>query len=190
MTKQMESLQNKFLVATPLLTDFNFNKAVVYICAHNQEGAMGVIINHPLLDINLGEILLQMNITPHSSQLQQVPVLLGGPLQPERGFVLHRPGHVWDSTLVATDDVALTSSQDILKSLAKGEGPDDFLMILGCAGWNTGQLEKEIAEENAWLVVPADPDIMFLTPFEERWFKAAQLLGVDVNNLSIDIGHA
>jgi len=190
MTKQMDSLQNKFLVAMPVLTDFNFNKAVVYICAHNNEGAMGVIINHPLLDINLGEILLQMNITPSSSQLQQVPVLLGGPLQSERGFILHRPNKVWDSTLVASADLALTSSQDILKSVAKGEGPDDFLMILGCAGWNTGQLEKEIVEESAWLVTPADPNIMFGTPFAERWPKAAQLLGVDVNNLSTDIGHA
>jgi len=183
------SLQNHFLVAMPVLQDRSFAHAVIYVCVHNEEGAMGMAINRPMLDLNLGEIMQQMNISLNIDSLRQAPVLLGGPIQPERGFLIHTPGSRWQSTLSVTDDIAVTSSQDILQALADGQGPSDFLMVLGFSGWSEGQLEQEIAN-NAWLTVPATPKLLFETPFHERWEAAGAILGIQMGDLSDEIGHA
>jgi len=186
---QFENLQHHFLIAMPKLKDLNFSRSVVYICAHNDDGAMGIMINYPLVDVNLGELMKQMDIIGNYKKINHLPVLLGGPVQPERGFVLHRKVNKWESTLETGGDIALTSSQDILEALANGKGPKEFLILLGYAGWETKELEKEIVN-NDWLVAPADDSIIFDIPFENRWEQAAQSIGVDINNVSDDIGHA
>ena len=189
MNDMQAELQNHFLVAMPSLLDVNFSQAVIYLCAYNEEGAMGIIINRPILDINLGEVLGQMRIDTKLDDIRSSPVLLGGPVQPERGFIIHRPNTEWQSTLMAGDDIGVTSSQDILEAMAVGEGPDDAVVILGYTGWGPDQLEKEISD-NFWLTAPADHDILFNVPFEERWRAAASTVGVDLTNLSSDVGHA
>lgn len=183
------TLQDHYLVAMPALADFNFNRAVVYICAHNEEGAMGIVINRPLIDIKLGEVLSQLSIESDKSELVNLPVYLGGPVQPERGFIIHRPNQTWQSTLVTSDTLGVTSSQDILFAMVQGNGPEEFLVTLGYSGWGAGQLEQEVSD-NLWLTVPADPSILFDTPVEKRWEKAAATLGVDISQLSSDSGHA
>ncbi len=183
------SFQNHFLVAMPVMQDRNFARAVIYVCVHNEEGAMGMTINRPMLDLNLGEIMQQMNINMTTESLRQTPVLLGGPVQPERGFLIHRPNTQWQSTLSVTDDIAVTSSQDILQALADNKGPEEFLMVLGFSGWSEGQLEQELAN-NAWLTVPADPKLLFDIPFNERWEAAGSLLGIQMGDLSDEVGHA
>lgn len=184
----MEKLNNQFLVAMPTLQDPNFFHGVTYLCEHNDEGAMGIMINRPL-DLELGEVLNQMNIDTDDEHVARQPILLGGPVQRERGFVLHRPHGQWDATLKVTDELGVTSSRDILEALAAGAGPSECLVALGYAGWGPGQLERELAE-NAWLSVGADHRILFHTPHDKRWESAAALSGVDLNRLSSDIGHA
>jgi len=184
----MASLSNHFLIAMPSLKDPNFFHGVTYLCEHNEEGAMGIMINRPL-DIDLAEVLGQMNITFQQPGIGERPILLGGPVQCERGFVLHKPHGAWEATLKVTEHIGITSSRDVLEALARGQGPDECLIALGYAGWAPGQLEQEMAQ-NAWLSVPADETILFHTPFEQRWEMAAALTGVDINRLSSDIGHA
>ena len=181
-------LTHHFLIAMPQLDDPNFFHTASYICEHNEEGAMGFIINRPL-DLDLASALEQMNIRSENPLLSQTPVYYGGPVEVERGFVLHRPVSLWDSTLVVSEQIAITTSEDILASIASGEGPEQYLVVLGYAGWGPGQLEEELAD-NAWLSGPADPDIIFKTPFEQRWEKAALDLGIDLKCLSSDTGHA
>ncbi len=184
----MTSLSNHFLIAMPTLRDPNFFHGVTYLCEHNREGAMGIMINRPL-DIDLAEVLGQMNITRELPDIGNKTILLGGPVQCERGFVVHRPHGDWEATLKVNEDIGITSSRDILEALARGEGPRECLIALGYAGWGPGQLEQEMVQ-NAWLSVPADEAIIFHTPFEKRWETAAALTGVDINRLSNDIGHA
>lgn len=187
--KNTLQLQNHFLIAMPSCTDANFTQAVIYVCAHNEEGCMGLVINHRLVDIKLGEVLEQMNIEIKHPLVREQSVYIGGPVQTERGFIVHRGTQKWQSTLVTSDDIAITSSQDILQAMAKGEGPSETLVILGYSGWNPGQIEQEIIE-NLWLTVPADAKILFDTPSEKRWAASAAMLGVDLNSLSDEIGHA
>lgn len=189
MKDEFNSLQNHFLIAMPLLNDFNFARAVVYICAHNPEGAMGIVVNRPILEVSLGEVMTQMEIKVKNNAIKDIPVFLGGPVQPERGFIIHRPNVPWQSTLITSPELAVTSSQDILYALANGKGPKEFIVILGYAGWGAGQLEEEVAN-NYWLTTPSDPDILFKTPSESRWSAAAALLGFDISNISSDTGHA
>lgn len=184
----MEKLTNQFLIAMPALQDPNFFHGVTYMCEHNDEGAMGIMINRPL-DISLGEVLGQMSLHTDDERITQQPVFLGGPVQHERGFVIHLPHGEWEATLKITDEIGVTSSRDILEAIADGSGPRASLVALGYAGWGPGQLERELAE-NAWLSVPADHRTMFETPYEKRWEAAAALSGVDLNRLSSDIGHA
>ncbi len=181
-------LTDHFLIAMPQLDDPNFFQSVTYICQHDAEGAMGVIINQPL-DMKLGEILEQLEIDNDDETLAQQMVYFGGPIQQDRGFILHSPSKNWQGTLFISDDVALTTSSDILKDIANQDGPKDCLLALGYAGWGAGQLEEELAQ-NAWLSVPASAEIIFDTPIEKRWHAAASLLGVDLQLLSDDIGHA
>jgi len=181
-------LTDHFLIAMPQLNDPNFFHSVTYISQHDAEGAMGVIINQPL-NMKLGEIMKQLQIDNNDETLAQQTVYFGGPVQQDRGFILHRPGKNWQSTLFVSADIALTTSSDILRDIANQDGPEDFLVALGYAGWGSGQLEQELAQ-NTWLSVPASAAIIFDTPIDERWHAAASLLGIDLQLLSDDIGHA
>jgi putative transcriptional regulator len=189
--KQEESLNlvNKFLIATPDLDDLHFHHGVIYICAHSEEGAMGLIINRPLLDMKLVDVFAEMKITVDETVELPATVLLGGPLQTDRGFVLHKYTKSWQSTLKVSDEIAVTSSQDILQAMAENAGPSESLVILGYSGWQAGTIEAEIAE-NSWLVAPASADIIFATPFAQRWQQAIKSLGFNPDNLSEEIGHA
>ena len=183
-----ESLSNHFLIAMPALEDPNFHHTTTYICEHDKDGALGVVINRPL-DIQLGEILLHMDIRTDDIEIASQPVYMGGPVQNDRGFVLHEPIGDWEATLKVTDDIGITSSRDILAAIASGEGPENAIITLGYAGWGAGQLEQELAA-NTWLSGPADRNIVFNTPSERRWLEAAALIGVDLHLISSEAGHA
>ena len=182
------SLKNQLLIAMPNLEDPNFSRTVTFICEHNDEGALGIVINRPM-GMDLEEILKHIDVEPVNESIGSIPVYTGGPVQPERGFVLHRPLGDWEATMKVNDQVGITSSRDILQAMARGEGPDQALVALGYAGWGAGQLEEEMAA-NAWLSGPADEAILFEVPVEKRWAAAAAKLGVDLNLLSGDVGHA
>jgi putative transcriptional regulator len=182
------SFSNHFLIAMPTLDDPNFHHTTTYICEHNEDGALGVVINRPL-EIQLGEILRHMDITTDIEDVWKQTVYMGGPVQSDRGFVLHEPLGDWEATLRITDTIGITSSRDILVDIARGKGPDRHIITLGYAGWGAGQLEREMAE-NTWLSGPASSRIVFEIPSEERWTAAAALLGIDLNLLSSDAGHA
>lgn len=181
-------LKNHFLIAMPTLADPNFFHSVVFLCEHSAEGAMGIVVNQPLV-ITLGEVLQHIEIEPDRREVGQHPVYLGGPVRRDALFVIHQPLQHWESTLVVTDSVGVTTSPDILKALAADEFHGKTLVALGYAGWSAGQLEQEIAD-NAWLSGQADTRILFNTPAEERWSAAAALLGVDISRLSGEVGHA
>ena len=181
------SLENHLLIAMPSLADPFFKKSVTYVIQHNAEGAMGVMITQPM-PIQEADLLEQLGFDSLDKQ-QDLPVLSGGPVQIQRGFVLHRPIGDWESSLAVTDHVALTTSMDILKEIGNGTGPDDYLLMLGYAGWDAGQLEDEMLE-NSWLTVPATEELLFDTPLEERWTQASQLLGIDIHQLSSLSGHS
>jgi putative transcriptional regulator len=182
------SLTNHFLIAMPALEDPNFVQSVTYIFAHNDEGAMGITINR-LTDVNMGEVFSQLGIDWEGDDVADIPVYMGGPVETERGFILHSPADEWDSTLKVTDDIAVTSSRDIIEAIAEGRGPEKTLVALGYAGWGAGQLEEEMVN-NAWLSTQADPALIFDAPVTERWQNAASMIGVDLNLLSNDVGHA
>ena len=185
---QSTNLTNQFLIAMPGLADSNFYHTVTYICAHNEEGAMGIVINRPL-ELTLNEVLEQMNITTHSDLIAHIPVYQGGPVQADRGFVLHQPIRKWDYSIEICNAIGIATSRDILKAIANGEGPENSLVALGYAGWGAGQLEREI-RDNVWFNAPADISIIFKTPTEHRWEAAVALTGVDLDKLSSDVGHA
>ncbi len=182
------SLTNQFLIAMPSLADPNFHGTVTYICEHNPQGAMGIVINRPL-NLTLGEVLSQMKIEPQESTVARRPVYMGGPVQTDRGFVLHTPAGQWESMLRISDEIGITTSKDILENIAAGSGPQHTLIALGYAGWGAGQIEQELAD-NAWLCGPADNSIIFNTPWQQRWEAAAALMGIDLNQISDQIGHA
>lgn len=185
----MESLENQLLIAMPSLKDPYFNKTVTYICEHNDEGAMGLIINLPV-NITLNELLVQLeeNSDANFPELEQ-QVLTGGPVNTDRGFVLHSTQSGWSSSLALSEDIMITTSKDILLALGSDKSPEKFMVTLGYAGWGPGQLEKEI-QENSWLTTPADDEILFDTPIEQRWQKATEKLGINLAHLSTDVGHA
>jgi len=181
------SLADQFLIAMPNMADPLFAHALVYVCEHGEHGAMGVIVNKPS-GIALAQLFEQIGLSIRDDQAG-LPVYFGGPVHPDRGFVLHTPVGSWQSSLLVTDDVALTTSKDVLAAVSKGEGPDTLLVSLGYAGWESGQLEEEISQ-NAWLTVPARPDIIFAHAPEERYGAAVALLGFDPSLLSGEVGHA
>ena len=162
MIEQTHSLANHFLIAMPALSDPHFAKTVTYICQHGPEGALGIIVNRPS-ELKVGDIMEQMNISIANAALASMPIYFGGPVQPERGFVLHEPMGRWDSTLEVSSRLSLTTSKDILEAIARDEGPRKILIALGYAGWGSGQLEKEIVE-NSWLNAPAETSIIFEHP--------------------------
>lgn len=182
------SLNNHFLIAMPHLGDPNFFHTVTYLCEHSDAGAMGLVVNRPL-DITLGDIFDQMSIDVDGDDFTHIPVFMGGPVEQERGFVLHQPVGNWEASQAVTEQIAITSSRDILEAIARRQGPDQYIIALGYAGWGDGQLEQELAD-NAWLNGPAQSDILFATPVEQRWEAAAALLGIDLNLISNQPGHA
>jgi putative transcriptional regulator len=185
---QIESLSNHFLIAMPALSDPNFHHTATLICEHNRDGALGLVINRPT-ELHLGDILDHMDIETSSKTVASQPVFMGGPVQNDRGFVLHEPLGNWEATLQVSEHTGITSSRDILEAIACGDGPDRSFITLGYAGWGAGQLEEELAA-NAWLSGPADSHIVFETPYDQRWEAAAALIGVDLRLISGEAGHA
>lgn len=181
-------LNNQFLIAMPGLFDPHFSHTVTYVCQHNQDGALGIVINRPI-GMKLKDIFEQMGIQSELDGVLDTPVFAGGPVQQERGFVIHSPcERQWDSSISTADNIILTSSRDILEAIAIGDGPQQYLIALGYAGWGGGQLEREISE-NAWLNTPCGVAIMFETPVNQRWNAAAGQLGIDINRLTTPAGH-
>ena len=184
------NLTHHFLIAMPAMADPNFSRTLTYICEHNADGALGIVVNRPT-DMDLGTLFerVQIALEPGGQPFAALPVYFGGPVQTDRGFVLHRPTGSWQSTLQVRDGIALTSSRDILLAMGESGEPAEVLVTLGYAGWSAGQLEWELSQ-NAWLTVAADPRILFALPPEERLPAAMQLLGVDFASLSDVAGHA
>jgi putative transcriptional regulator len=180
-------LANQLLVALPTLADPNFSRSVTLLCQHDEQGALGVMVNRPS-EYTLGEVFSQMGIGSDDQALCSRRVLAGGPVHPERGFVLH-DGRAWDSSLAIADDLYLTTTRDVLEAMDAGEGPRAATIALGCAGWGAGQLEFELAE-NSWLTAPADRELLFALPLEERWQAAASRIGVDFARMADYSGHA
>ncbi|GIX30916.1 MAG: UPF0301 protein AlgH [Porticoccaceae bacterium] len=185
---KFHSLKDHFLVAMPGLRDPNFRDTVVYLFEHGPEGAIGLIINRPT-EVPMARVFAELKLQC-PEEVGRRPVLLGGPVQPERGFVIHRPAtRRFESTLQVSDEICITASQDILAAIAGREGPEASYITLGYAGWGPGQLEAEIAA-NSWLVVRADPSIVFDVPFEQRLAATTAKIGVDLGKLSPVAGHA
>lgn len=186
------SLANHFLIAMPAMVDPNFSRTLTFICEHNADGAIGIIVNRPT-EMNLAGLFDRVSIpledVEAGARFAALPVYFGGPVQTDRGFVLHRPVGQWQSTLAVNAEVGLTSSRDVLLAVARDGQPRDLLVTLGYAGWSAGQLEHEVAQ-NAWLTVPADLRILFELPYEERLASAMELLGVNLTNLADEAGHA
>ncbi|MGB4860063.1 MAG: YqgE/AlgH family protein [Dokdonella sp.] len=169
-------LSSELLIAMPSLRDTHFARSVTFVCQHGEDGAMGLQINR-LSEYRLGDVLEHMNLGSDLANVIETPVLVGGPMQPERGFVLHTPGGIWESSFRITEQISVTTSRDILAAIAIGEGPLQALVALGYAGWGAGQIEQELLE-NSWLTTPANQQILFDTPLDERWDAAAALLGI------------
>jgi len=185
---QPTNLTHHFLIAMPAMADPFFAKTLTYICEHNDQGALGLVVNRPI-DMSVQALLEQIDVPLEALHLGSLPVHFGGTVQVYRGFVLHRPVGQWQSTLAVRDGIALTTSKDILQATGRGEGPEQILITLGYAGWAPGQLEHELAQ-NAWLTVTATPDVIFDMPAEERLAAAMELLGVSFASLSDTAGHA
>lgn len=174
---------NHFLVAMPQLDDLTFAQSVIYLSEHDTKGALGIIINKPL-QVNIGSVLEHLKIESDRIDISDQPVLMGGPIGQEHGFIIYE-NHLTKESL----EISVSASKVMLEDIAKNKGPDNFLITLGYSGWEAGQLEREIAH-NDWLIVPFDRSILFETPIKKRWKKAASLIGIDINRLSDQIGHA
>ena len=186
--RSSDCLRDHFLLAMPCLSEGLFSHSITYICEHGESGAMGIVINQPL-DLSVDEIFEHLQINPRQD-FSDMPVMAGGPVQIDHGFVLHRKcAKRWEASLQVTAEITLTTSRDILRAIANDTGPDEHLIALGYAGWAAGQLEQELAE-NSWLTLPANSDIIFSTPADRRLAAAAALLGIDMNLISGEAGHA
>lgn len=189
-------LSGKMLLAMPSMQDPRFSRTLIYLCAHSEEGAMGIVVNQPAPNIDFSDLLVQLNVIPAAGRIElpqragQVRVLRGGPVETGRGFVLHSADFfIENSTLSIDDGICLTATLDILKAIAGGQGPSHAIMALGYAGWAPGQLETEI-QANGWLHCAADPDLVFGASLESRYDLAWRKLGIDPAMLSADAGHA
>jgi putative transcriptional regulator len=189
-------LDGQMLIAMPTMSDERFTRSLIYICAHSSDGAMGIVVNHPVANINFPDLLVKLEVIPAADRIQLPPqagavrVLKGGPVETERGFVLHSSDFFMDnSTLPIDDGVFLTWTLDILKAIARGDGPASAVLALGYAGWGAGQLESEI-QQNGWLHCSADPELIFGNDTEQKYEKALRKIGIDLGMLSSDAGHA
>lgn len=185
---QKVNLTQHFLIAMPGMADPNFAKSLTFVCEHNEQGALGIVVNRPT-EMNLHALLEQISVAPEGDAFKEVAVYFGGPVQVDRGFVLHSPLGDWQSTLPVGSEIGLTTSKDVLQALARGKGPRQVLVTLGYSGWAPGQLEHELAQ-NAWLTVQAQPEVIFDLAPEDRLPAAMSLLGVDYAKLSDTAGHA
>lgn len=184
----ISNLTNHFLIAMPGMADPQFQRTLTFIAEHSENGALGLIVNRPI-EMRLADLFERVDIALTAPLLADRPVYFGGPVQTERGFVLHRPAQGWHSTLKVGEDMGLTSSRDILEAIGKEGAPSDVLVTLGYAGWDAGQLETELMQ-NAWLTMPADPSIIFDVPPQDRFDAAMKRLGISFLNLSEVAGHA
>jgi putative transcriptional regulator len=189
-------LDGQMLIAMPSMRDERFTRSVIYVCAHSSEGAMGIIVNQPAANINFPDLLVQLEVIPASDLIQlprragAIKVLRGGPVETGRGFVLHSADFfIENSTLPIDEGICLTATLDILKAIARGDGPASALLALGYAGWAAGQLENEI-QENGWLHCAADPELIFGMDTETKYEKALKKIGIDLGMLSSEAGHA
>ena len=180
-------LSNRFLVAMPQLQDQLFAQSVTYLCEHDSDGAFGLVINKPL-GVDLSQIFVQLNITPGTDFIDQ-RVLAGGPVHIEQGFILHKEKGDWQHSTAVGDNLYLTTSLDVLEAIAEGNGPEQYLVTLGCASWGEGQLDDEMLA-NSWLTCQVSDEVLFHLPYEARASAAAQIIGIDLNLLSPDVGHA
>lgn len=181
-------LTDSLLVAMPSLQDGCFDRTVIYVCAHNDNGAMGVIINRPLPAVQFGDVLTQLKI-PHGLQIPELSVQFGGPVEVTRGFILHSDDKTYEDTLTHQAGISLSASLKVLEHLVDGTGPEKAILVLGCAGWSPGQLEAEIAS-GSWFVVPASRKLVFDTSNDSKWIQTAAVLGIDMGRVSSEIGHA
>lgn len=180
-------LQSQLLIAMPGMGDPYFDHTVTLICQHNKDGCFGLTINRPI-QVTIEELFDQLDIPSDNNVIKGIPALSGGPVQVEQGFVIHDTGKKWENTLAINEEIAVTASRDILFDIAMGNGPEDFLLTLGCASWAPGQMEAEI-KNNSWLNCDADKKILFNTPYDKRWHGAVDTLGIDVNFISEVAGH-
>lgn len=184
----ISSLANHLLIAMPSLKDANFEHTVIYICEHHEQGSVGLIINRPM-QFPLSIVFEQLQIEPIRVEQNKMPLMYGGPVQPERGFVIHKQSGLWRSSLFLQDDVTVTTSNDIIRAIAQDTGPKDVLVTLGYVGWIEDQLEQEVMS-NTWLVCPYKSEILYEVPFEQRWEYAGTTLGIKMSQLSSCAGHA
>ena len=182
------NLTHHFLIAMPAMVDPHFANSLTYVCEHNPDGALGIVVNKPL-PMRLQDVLEQMNLEAHTATIAEKAVLRGGPVSTDRGFVLHRPGGKWERSHRVSDMIQVTTSRDVLGAMARGEGPEDAFIALGYAGWEAGQLEREI-KDNSWMSMPLDARMVFDLPYEERWSAAWRFLGIDKDMMSRTSGHA
>ena len=187
MKNAFESFKNHFLISMPQLNDPEFEHTVIYLCEHTREGAMGITINRPS-NIDFSVLAEHLALPLKADHLANVPIYSGGPVESERGFILHSADKTWSDTLPVTEFVSLSATLATLEDIAKGQGPESFIITLGCAGWDADQLESEISN-NLWLVCEADLDVLFNTPSDMQFSAATRVLGFDMNRLSPDVGH-
>ena len=187
-TQDNNYLSGQLLIAMPSMADPRFERSVIYICAHNSDGAMGLLVNRPFESLSFSELLGQLEIDLND-EMSPVRVMFGGPVEQERGFVLHSPDYLQDASLVVDENVVLTATVEVLQAIADGTGPKNYLLALGYAGWDAGQLDSEI-KNNGWLSVGSDHDLIFGSDSESKWLNAMTKIGIDPHMLSDDAGHA
>ena len=188
MPEEDASLVNKCLIATPAIKDPLFASSLVYMCEHNKDGSMGLVVNHPT-EQNLDEIFGQLDIKCDDDVIRNQPVYIGGPVQLEQGFILHSEAGDWQKSIEVSSGIHLTSSIDILRAIAIGKGPSEYLVMLGFSGWSSGQLESEL-QENSWLTASANADLLFHQSADDKWQVAFDTLGFDISMLSPVSGNA
>lgn len=183
-------LENQFLIAMPQMEDSYFANTVTYLWKHNDDGALGIVINKPL-QASIADIFAELEIecSIDEGHFREEAVLAGGPVERDKGFIIHDAGNSWESSVSITEKISICTSKSILEAIASGNGPENYLIALGCAGWDAGQLEREI-RTNAWLTVPADPALIFSSDYENKTQRAASLLGVDLQQLAPAAGHS
>ena len=184
----INSLSNYFLIALPILENTYFGHTVSLICRHDEHGAMGLVFNK-LSNVSFSDILSELNITPSNPEYNNLPIYDGGPVHRQRGFILHSPLGNWQTSIKVNDDIAITSSKDIIEAIANGEGPDNYLITLGCAGWSQGQLEQELLN-NSWITTPLDSNILFAPSYADKWQRSVEKIGVDINKIAPTVGFA
>lgn len=183
-------LENQFLIAMPQMEDSYFANTITYLWKHNDDGALGIVINKPL-QACVADIFdeLEIRYSIEEGPFREEAVLAGGPVERDKGFIIHDASKKWESSISVTDEISVCTSKSILEDIASGNGPEKYIVALGCAGWEAGQLEREISE-NAWLTVPADPTLIFSKDYESKPQRAASILGVDLQQLAPDAGHS